>query len=261
MKRGSSVFVLVALLLVIVMPGILAEGLFKYKVGATIITEPNKDIVIRFLDVTDGKAVKSFPATSDATGIAHVTLETNKEEVNVEVDFVRNLSAFLQTGNVISEVVRGPFYVSDGIEVDLTVDETETNQTTTEAETNTTEVTEPVDETVVETEPEDSAATGWIVVAGKEVLDFTKRTYYYFIGLVVIAGIVFFGMRMRSRMEAPREIKIKKLSEVINSQKVDNKEIEEVEKKLRDAEKELNRLKNGERIKALEEELRKLKDN
>ncbi|MDP2628967.1 MAG: hypothetical protein Q8P15_03665 [Nanoarchaeota archaeon] len=97
---------------------------------------------------------------------------------------------------------------------------------------------------------------------GLSVLDkgkgfFSGKVFYYVLGIVVVGLFVLVAKR---KFNMPRGIKITKLSELGSDDRSSRRDdIEDAERRLKEAQDEVNKLKNGNKIKKLEEELDRLR--
>ncbi|MBU0959242.1 MAG: hypothetical protein KKB31_04840 [Nanoarchaeota archaeon] len=132
--------------------------------------------------------------------------------------------------------------------------DSEINGTTVnDTEVNDTIVNETIEEVEVieEVEEQGPGITG--LATSDDVGFFAGKTLYYVIGIGVLLAIVFFGsMSMRKKISAPKEIKVRKLSELRDekSEKTDDyrQAIEQAERKIEEAQKEIKKIKNEDKI-------------
>lgn len=110
-------------------------------------------------------------------------------------------------------------------------------------------------EVFIETEEEIEQETE-VQLAGSVIFGdkgfFSKKTIYYVIGIIVLL-IGFMAVKtMRKKLTGPKEIKIKKLSEVMEEKKkkfnTDKEIIENAEKKIKDAQEDIRKIKNQDKI-------------
>lgn len=119
------------------------------------------------------------------------------------------------------------------------------------------------DNSTIVTEDEEG---NWISSIGLSILEkgkgiFSFNILYYALGLAVIGGFAIVLRRKRFGSEdEPRGIRIKKLSDLNAEREYGERkesDIREAEKRLRQAQADVNRLKNSSKIKDLEDKLRK----
>lgn len=110
---------------------------------------------------------------------------------------------------------------------------------------------------IKENETEKSGFSGG-VISEKIKGIFTNKIFYYAIGIVVL-GIFVLVLRGR-KSKGAREIKVRKLSEM-NSERDEHEkksaEVAAAERKMKEAQQELNRLKNADKIEEMENKLKK----
>jgi len=105
------------------------------------------------------------------------------------------------------------------------------------------------DELLVDEEENESFITGLAV--GNII---NKNVIYSVIGIIILGVIIFVSIRLWKRRSGKKEIVIKKLSEMTQGNNVSN-EIEEAERKIKEAQTEINKLKNQDKISAMEKKL------
>ena len=171
------------------------------------------------------------------------------------------------------EVVPSNFEIIETPEPEPEINETLVveNETTNESE----------QEEIQEEPAEKKSKISGKAIFGKEG---TLKTILYIIGGIILAGIIFFSSNKFLKSKAPKDIKIKKLSELKDEKKEKTEEqkekteeqkekiddykeaIEDAQRKIKEAQEEINRLRNQDRIKEVEKrieqeqkELRKLR--
>jgi hypothetical protein len=138
---------------------------------------------------------------------------------------------------------------------EVILEETGGNETgeTTEEDTEEVVVEEEQEEATEETEP---STTGSLISESKDL--FTNYSFYL-IGFIFLVGLVgFFMMRKKGKMpgdKPEKEVKVKKLSEVGDKSSADLREIEDAERKIKEAQQEINRIKNHKHIEEAEKKL------
>ena len=151
--------------------------------------------------------------------------------------------------------------VPDGFEIIETSGEEEVVENTTLAEepqNQTSGSTSTENETLVtitETPKKRFKLLGWAIFGDNDKL---KEIIYYAGGVILLAIIAFFVFRKFGKRK--KEIKVKKLSDWIQEQKANKPEdysgiIREAQQKIEDAQKEINRLKNQDKIREAERKL------
>ncbi len=257
----KSVFGLVVLLLAL-------QFVIAVDTGLTIKTVPNQRVDISVVRPNQVYSlIKSFHVNSDSNGEAKVTFSHDENTFNVRVwvkgDGVEIASKKFEeeypTGEPLTLELYPKWYSPP-------VDETIMNETNSSSEINliinnenTSEIT--VQEVLnIENNSVNSSGTGLVISKG--TLGFSKKTIYYFIGIVVLLSMVFFVLlKIKHSQSVPKEIKVKKLSEFNAERKEqlespDHKEaIEIAEKKIEEAQKEINKLKNEDKIKEIRDRM------
>ncbi len=228
------------------------------------------EVIVADGTVTDYLKIGDYEGDADEYGDFTFNVDTSKPLINLYVH-VKRYSEEIASETFMGEKTGKPlnFTVAPGgyelIETPKIVPNKTNLVATNESTTNETLV---VNESVIE----DSAITGSSVSIGNF---FKSKIFYYILGGVVLLVIIFFIIRyFRKRNdhdEEPRkEIKVRKLSEIQqerNDKAIDYKGIiDNAEKKIKEAQNELNKLRKEDQIKAMkrkiaedENELRRLR--
>ena len=254
-----KIFLWIVILTLLVIPLVVAE--FKYEVGVNVDTDtPDRQIVVRFRDVDTGKYFQTVNGETDGSGRFNYILGTDREELKVVVYWIQNISEFVKPENIISMEEAGPFITGETIFATVTeVEEPEVVETPISANITEQNLTGEVNESeeLIETE---TSVTGFTLFGDSN----TSTIILYILGGILLVVIIFFIVRIIIRRRGERvlpEIKVRKLSEWKASMSAhDNKSraIEEAERKLQEAQAEINRLKNQDKIRSAE---RKLKED
>lgn len=133
-------------------------------------------------------------------------------------------------------------------------------------------------ETINETEPEEiqeESPEEKPSISGKAIFgkDGTLKTILYILGGIILIGIIFFSSNKFLKTKVPKDIKVKKLSELKEEKKEKTEEqkekteeqkekiddykeaIEDAQRKIKEAQEEINRLRNQDRIKEVEKRI------
>ena len=97
----------------------ISAELFQYKANVRISAGADQNLVVRFEDTSTKKILQSIRETTDSAGYATIEFETNSEEINVIIVFVKNLSQYLEDSNVIRTEVAGPYSTDGRIVIDV----------------------------------------------------------------------------------------------------------------------------------------------
>jgi len=227
----------------------------------TIDTLPDYDIYIQVLG--EGK---SFPAldtiygpsdltgyfsdTTDVTGVFDLAVWIKKN--NRQIIYEKYESQVAGTAIDLELYPEGYIAPTPTTENTATPDE---GLNETENETVIPEV-EAIPDEVPETEK-----TSWLsghAILGEEGIIKTQYLYYAGGGLMVLVLIGFLAMFLKGRASMPKEIKIKKLSELHQESEDNNqktKEVEEAEAALKKAQMRLNELKNSDKVAELKKKI------
>lgn len=115
-------------------------------------------------------------------------------------------------------------------------------------------------ETIQNETIEDSEPVTSFAIFGEGGL-FSINTFYVVTGIILILGIAGFFLfkKMKKGIKTPKEIKIKKLSELNQEKKEDIRDnraiIEDAERKIREAQEEIRKIKNEDKIKEAKKKL------
>jgi len=279
MKKREITFVAFLLVLLLAISGVYA---IDTKIKIT--TYPDHKLFVDFLEKNPVSLIESFNLNSDSEGEVEFVFSTENSVFDVSV-FVFNGGEQI-CKNKFEDLIPGEpvnFIMYPGnFEIIKNYDELE-EENITEEENLTIEVEQ--EEIVEEEIPIDSVPITGMATSEETGENFLMGNIIYFVvGFLVLVALVFVGsLKLKSiqktknySQEKPqKEIKVKKLSEKLQEMKEDQKDkigdfqgaIEEAEKKIKDAQKEINKLKNAGKIEELEkrmkedqEALKKLKD-
>ncbi len=240
-------------------------------------TYPNQNIILDFLKASPLSKLETIKVTSDATGKAQVKFSTTQNFFDINA-FVKEGSEILvhyrfnevTTGeNVLLKLFKDNQEIVKGIEIatNTTSNDTLTNTTNLVAN-NTTENNSASEE---DTTPSNTGITG--LAADTPATDdssFLGKNIYYILGAIVLIIIIFlvFKMRKKNSWTGPADVKVRKLSDPHGEkEKVSNytKAIEDAERKINEAQSEIRKIKNQDRISEMrkridkeQQELRKL---
>lgn len=211
--------------------------------------------------------IKSFHVNSDSNGDAKVTFSHDEETFNVRV-WVKGDGVEIANKKFEEEYPTGeslilqlyPKWYSPPI------NETVLNETNSSAETNLTNVEENASDAFIPVEPNvensqvNSSGTGAVILNNN--FGYSSKVFYYAVGAVFLIIIfLFLGNFFLRKEKVNKEIKVKKLSE-FNAERKEQLEsgnykgvIENAERKIEEAQKEINRLKNEGKIKEIRERI------
>ncbi len=238
-------------------------------------TYPNYDLELQFLDPTPASGqsplIKKFNLNTGTEGELTVTFSTNLDSFDVTAFVLNNGEKIVYErfdANKAGEPIQLILFPGDTQIVRNFVEEVNT--------TNTTEETQPVENTtnVSETQENSPGITG--LTAGEDVGGesiFSNKAIYYIIGLIVLGVVAFFGVpRLKQANifksdgtgKKTKEIKTVKLSNIKGKDdRVDKeykKTIEDAEEKIREAQQEIKKLKNVEKIDEIKKRMAKEQD-
>lgn len=240
-------------------------------------TFSNHDIMVSALRTGQVyNLIESFHGKSDVSGIFLATLTTDSiDEIDIKV-WVKKNNTVIVTKRYdrypTSSAINLEVYPDDYIKPTPTVNTS--NETDIVATTNgtvpvnNTVVVENTTETVTEASDSGSKLTGATVKEGES----SGKTLYYIIGAIVLLGIIGFTsavvLRRRDFLSNPKEVRVRKFSEIQRErQEMKGKSAEEykrayeaAQKKVEESQKEINRLKNQEKIKQIEDRISKERD-
>ncbi|MBI3622841.1 hypothetical protein HY212_02035 [Candidatus Pacearchaeota archaeon] len=209
--------------------------------------------------------IESFHGVSDTDGKFSATLNTNNsDKIDIKVWVKKDNQAIAtqkfkgyDVGSPINLEVYPEGYKKPEPVINTSIEENSTSNETVVNNTN---------ETVNDTQAQGSLLTGAAIKEGKS----SGKTLYYIIGAIVLLGIIGFtsAVMLRRREYSPKEIKVRKLSEIQKErQEMKGKSAEEykrayeaAQKKVEESQKEINKLKNQEKIKQIEDRIAKERD-
>ncbi|HDZ61202.1 MAG TPA: hypothetical protein ENH46_05840 [Candidatus Pacearchaeota archaeon] len=216
--------------------------------------------------------IESFHETSDASGEIKVTFSHNQDDFKVKVWLKEDNEVFMSesfeeeypTGEALTLEMYPKWYSPPETE-DLVLNETNSSGETQEQNTTEQEII------IGESDKVESSKQTGSVIFGEEGIVTKKRIYYILGGILLLVGL-FFGSRLLLKHKGEgREIKVRKMSEfqAETKEKAERKEesdregdnrLANAEKKLKEAQEEINLLKNQDRIKELENKIEEDKD-
>ena len=224
------------------------QGVQAVDVPITIKTLPNHDVDIYVLDNSESYyLIQSFHKTADSNGDLSVLLNTEKSQVKLDVRIE-------YAGIKVASEKFQDIPTAQEITVELPVIEkpmntTETNESITNESITQIQTTENVTET---NETENPSVTGFAI---SEISFIENKKTIYIILAAAIALIVIFMFIFRSRKKS---LKLKGLDFKPDRSSVqpDAAMITQLEEKINNAQKELNYMKNQEKITSAEKRLR-----
>lgn len=260
------------LLVVLLVPAVLALD-----TQITVLTPFQTSVDIRVRDIYSLEVLQEFSGNSEGMGQVSTTISTLEPNINLYIitrkdgkilNQEKNFGNF-SAGSPITIDLQNPNQLPSSNPPDSSTElknasATETtNQATTEAEEVEIEVITSTEQT---TEPETSEKTGITGFATNITNNVKTNSTYYIIGLIVIAGVIFFFVFRK-------KIKIKKIKKDIKefipklTDEEEEKELEDAELRIKTAQEEITRIKEKkgklkeakERLEKDQEELRRLK--
>lgn len=106
--KKSVLTVLISFLVVSLFVGVWAESLTRVEVRL----DPGKNVLIRLMDVSTGAVFDTPKITNYGTGAAVTEFQTSRESVNLLILITKN-------GEVVEDVVMGPYETGGLIEIDV----------------------------------------------------------------------------------------------------------------------------------------------
>ena len=249
MKKMVRKLAVYLIMLLLVLPGIIA-----IKTDITIKTKPDTLVSINVADPYSEEKIFNAFERADSSGMYITSFSTGLEKVNIEIVSKDNQNVIIGSqeyenyvsGNAIAlnfiEEEQNESAVAETLEGNITA--------VNESSPNNVELLESVNEI----EDNEAGITGLAV--GKIL---NKKVIYVVVGAILLAVVVFFGIRMKKKLSGKKDIVVKKLSEMQEEKQEkieDYKEtIEKAEKKIREAQNEINSLRNQSRIREMERKL------
>jgi len=240
-------------------------------------TYPNHKLELNFLKASPLQNLETFRVNSDAQGKAEIKFSTTQNFFDINA-FVKSGTEVLvhyrfnevtAGENVLLKLYKDNQEIVKGIEIatNTTLNNTSANSTNS---ANTTTQNDSVIEN--DTAPSNAGITGLAAdTPAKDYPSFLSKNLYYILGaIVLIAIIVFvvFKIRKKSSWTGPSDVKVRKLSDPHGEkEKMSNytKAIEDAERKINEAQAEIRKIKNQDRISEMrkridkeQQELRKL---
>jgi|GEM_PF-2882718 len=275
MKKEVMAFAVFAFLLVFSI--VSAET--AYKASVSVQAEPEKNIVIIFKNLEADKNIRSILLETSSSGHSQTEIETELEEVGVEIVYISDPAAFLKPENIVSRKEVGVFATNKAIIINLqtssfnrirppeseiapaTVETAIANKTapavneTTEeapapAEDTEEVLTENTEEIIKESESDDetgSGITGMAILKGETT---GSKIFYGAVIAVFLSGLILFFIMRRSHhaqsSSSPSVVKLSEMNRQTESQKLSSaeKKLADAEEELRQAKSELNEIRN-----------------
>lgn len=213
------------------------------------------EVIVADGTITDFSKVGNFKGDADQYGDFTFNVDTSKPLINLYVH-VKRYNEEIASETFIGEKIGKPLYFEvapEGYELIETPKVTSNSSNSTTLNATLLGENESVNETNLE-EIIDSKVTG------STIGDFFKnKAFYYSIGIIILLMIIFFVVRFlrkRNANKEPKEIKVRRLSEV-QQEKTDDYHsiIEDAERKIKEAQDELTRFKNEDKIKAMQRKI------
>ena len=202
--------------------------------------------------------IKSFHENSGASGEVSVVLSSAVDNFDISVWVKQDNQVIISekfenqypSGTPVVLELYPEWYTKPGGETEnVSLEE----NTTTSSE-NTAIINET--ETNIKEESENSEIVGFVIFGEQGFL--SNKTIYYIIGIIALLIGFLLIRKIKKKSKFPKEIKIRKLSEVFsekNNNNNDNKTIEDAERKIKEAQEEIRRIKNDDKIKEAEKKL------
>ena len=242
-KKGIVYF----LALVFVIQGVLAVDTV-----ITVHTGSNQQVTVNVLDPSTGDALQVYFVNSSETGDAIATFTSGTRGIDISI-IARKAGSIFKTKRIEGQTTGGQIYINlleEEVPVTPTPVVENTTNTTAAVETVVETTTPPVPEVQVQesTPPAtESKVTGNVVGepgSGKKIY------LYILLGVIGAAVIVFLVFKVGGSFvnsQPAGDVKVVKLSE----RKLE-RELEEKERKLEEANREINKLRNQDKIKEME---------
>ncbi len=248
---------------------ILMHGISAVETEIKIKTLPNHNVNVNVLNPSSGTfdLIKRFNKDSDEYGDVSFELTTDKSKVNLVI------SIFQGESKVISDTYLN-MPTNESIEIRIAPEWFEFIESP--SENNKTEIlfenasSEEIPENKTRNESteiakkEGESNIAGLAVSGKREAS-SKSIIYVVAGIIVLTGIMIGAPRLIRRarkIPEPKEIKVKKLSEVMREREEKGKKsnsLQEAEKRLKEAQEEVKRLRIEELKNRINEEKRELK--
>ncbi|MFA4953577.1 MAG: hypothetical protein WC584_05115 [Candidatus Pacearchaeota archaeon] len=247
MERGVKIICLVMLLVL--------STSFVYagtKVTIKTLQYHQVEVIVADGTIADYSKIGNFKGDADQYGDFTFNVDTSKSLINLYVH-VKRYSEEIASETFMGEKIGSPINLEvapEGYELIETPKVTSNKTLINETAENETET----NQTLLEDELDNFKLTGY------SIGDFFKsKTFYYSVGIIVLLVIIFFVVRFlrrRSSNREPKEIVVRKLSEIQQGKTDDYKSvIDDAEKKIREAQSELGRLRNEEQIRAMKRKI------
>ncbi|MEK6760772.1 MAG: hypothetical protein AABX93_02505 [Nanoarchaeota archaeon] len=202
--------------------------------------------------------IESFHKISDSNGEALVTLSTNEEEFNLKVDVrkdnviivsVKKFNETYASGTPVQVELYPQWYLDQlAIEQSGNFADGDNSSALVEEQSNVSEVSEEnlslteVEEITEKSSDDSNAITGFFTSLREKV---SKKTLYYSVVFVLLVGGFFFWKKRRHlhhEPKEPKEIIVRKLSEINDAKK---SLVEEAERKIADLQDEIKKIKGS----------------
>ena len=261
MKKG--IVIILGMLFLVGFVSAANESTSKIKVK----THPYHEVQISVFDPDASSYTQweKYIGTSNQYGDVYWNFSSDEEEFGLQI-FIKTLehesviskkySDNYEIGeDVYIELAKNDFVFIPTPQLNVSESEIEEEVETNSSETNSTTLNSTEETTEIESENIPQAT----------VPAFMKdRTTYIILGVVLLIIIIIFLVKKHKKKISGglKEIKIKKLSELVNEREEEsrtNKELQEAEENLRKAQIQINALKNKEKIDQIEEEIEKKK--
>lgn len=225
------------LMLLVIIPSVVAET------SLTIKTCSGCDITVYVVDPSLLNTIRTLNGTADSSGIFSASFSTGLLRVDLSV-ISRYHGTIVNKDNMKFE----DYLTSESISIDLTSQEASLNTSDSETEAvNNTPVQQ--EETIIEnTSASEEGVTGAAVSEneGNSLLSRIPKFVYYIVGGILIAlVVVIILMKVPfssfSLPRAPASYKVRKYPEITS---IDEKKLSDAEKKIKEAQEEINRIKN-----------------
>jgi len=252
-KKNITILTLISLIFII---SITSAAIFEYNTAINVRDSPNKELIIKTLNADTGTTIRSIPITIGSSGVGSAEFQTNIPNIMAIIYEIKNKSDFLKPENIISTEGAGPFDASQAINLNFVTNqhniipgsEPEVNDTEEIIDNSTEEIIEeiePVEETVIEEEPEtiNEGLTGNVIDDVKS--NFKFPTHYYFIGVGLLAMLIT-SMVLKKKLskKTGKDFKVKDKGEILDPDE-EERELEDAEQRIKDAEEEISRIRNN----------------
>ena len=231
----------------------------------TVKTFPNHQLNINFLNPSSAGGnllFDSFNNNSGESGEISFVFSSNELKFDITAFVMKSTEKIVYErfdDNTVGESLYLTLFPGAS-EIIRNFDTNETNNTSSEENST---INETLEENLTTSEVEESGQENESALMGSTIFGgdgfFSKKTTYYGIGVIVLLLTGFIVFKILKKKKKPKEIKVKKLSELMDNKKEelqDKKEIiEDAERKIKEAQEDIRKIKNEDKIKEAKKKL------